>query len=58
MRHAAANDGGTFGYKINARYSENGEYEIDEATALQTGGQLLEKANGYNVMPLYTSAII
>ena len=49
LRHAAANDGGTFGYKINARYSENGEYEIDEATALQTGGQLLEKANGYNV---------
>mgnify|MGYP006214494509 FL=1 len=35
LRHAAANDGGTFGYKINARYSENGEYEIDEATALQ-----------------------
>ena len=49
LRHAAANDSGTFGYKINARYSENGEYEIDEATALQTGGQLLEKANGYNV---------
>mgnify|MGYP001180273337 FL=1 len=49
LRHAAANDGGTFGYKINARYSENGEYEIDEATALQTGGQLLEKANGYNI---------
>ena len=36
LRHAAANDSGTFGYKINARYSE-------------TGGQLLEKANGYNV---------
>ena len=49
LRHAAANDSGTFGYKINARYSENGEYEIDEATALLTGGQLLEKANGYNV---------
>ena len=49
LRHAAANDSGTFGYKINARYSENGEYEIDESTALQTGGQLLEKASGYNV---------
>ena len=49
VRHAAANDSGTFGYKINARYSENGEYEIDETTALQTGGQLLEKATGYNV---------
>ena len=43
------NDSGTFGYKINARYSENGEFEIDETTALQTGGQLLEKAEGYNV---------
>ena len=49
LRHAAANDSGTFGYKINARYSENGEYEIDETTAQQTGGQLLEKAEGYNV---------
>ena len=49
LRHAAANDDGTFGYKINARYSENGEFEIDEATSLQTGGQLLDKANGYNV---------
>ncbi len=49
VRHAAANDDGTFGYKINARYSENGEYEVDETTALQTGGQLLEKATGYNV---------
>ena len=49
LRHAAANDSGTFGYKINAKYSENGEYEIDDATALQTGGQLLEKANGFNV---------
>ena len=39
---AAANDSGTFGYKINARYSENGEYEI-ETTALLTGGQLLKK---------------
>ncbi len=49
LRHAAANDDGTFGYKINARYSENGEYEIDDTTALQTGGQLLDKATGYNV---------
>ena len=49
VRHAAANTDGTFGYKINARYSENGEYEIDDATALATGGQLLEKAMGYNV---------
>ena len=49
LRHAAANDSGNFGYKINARYSENGEYQIDEATALQTGGQLLDKATGYNV---------
>ena len=49
VRHAAANSDGTFGYKINARYSENGEYEIDDATALQTGGQLLDKAMGYNV---------
>ena len=49
VRHAAANDDGTFGYKINARYSENGEYEIDDTTALQTGGQLLDKATGYNV---------
>ena len=49
LRHAAANEDGTFGYKINARYSENGEYEIDDPTALQTGGQLLEKATGYNV---------
>ena len=49
VRHAAANDDGTFGYKINARYSENGEYEIDDTTALLTGGQLLDKAQGYNV---------
>ena len=49
VRHAAANSDGTFGYKINARYSENGEYEIDDATALETGGQLLDKAMGYNV---------
>ncbi len=49
LRHAAANSDGTFGYKINARYSENGEFELDESTSLQTGGQLLDKANGYNV---------
>ena len=49
LRHAAANADETFGYKLNARYSENGEYEIDDQTALLTGGQLLEKASGYNV---------
>tara|TARA_Y100001935_G_scaffold244772_1_gene237580 strand:- start:1977 stop:4496 length:2520 start_codon:yes stop_codon:yes gene_type:complete len=49
VRHAAANTDGTFGYKINARYSENGEYDIDDATSLATGGQLLDKAMGYNV---------
>jgi len=49
VRHAAANSNGTFGYKINARYSENGEYEVDDATALAAGGQLLDKATGYNV---------
>ncbi|GIR98317.1 MAG: hypothetical protein CM15mP101_06870 [Flavobacteriaceae bacterium] len=30
MRHAVSNDDGTFGYKINARYSENNEFKLTD----------------------------
>mgnify|MGYP005705993843 CR=1 FL=1 len=49
MRHAAAKNDGKFGYKINVRYSEAGEFLRSDDNIAQNGGsQLLDKGDGFN----------